>query len=93
MAVNKGKTRVMVTFTDETLAMLDAYCEEVGMTRSSALSQLVYQNMQSRDALMRATAEAIAEKAMSLQLENLGALGVDPKDMTAAQLASLGVSV
>lgn len=93
MAVNKGKTRVMVTFTDETLAMLDAYCKEVGMTRSSALSQLVFQNMQSRDALMKAAAEAMAEKAMNLQLANLDALGVDPKDLTAAQLASLGVGV
>ena len=91
--MKEGKTRVMVTFTDETLAMLDAYCDEVGMTRSSALSQLVYQNMQSRDALMKAAAQAIAEKAMSMSLANLEALGVDPKDMTAAQLASLGVSV
>lgn len=67
MAVKEGKTRVQVTFGDEVLNKLDAFCKKTGMNRSSYITYIVATSLDQYENLSNAAAEGIknvANKAM-----------------------------
>lgn len=64
MAIAEGKKRVQVTFGDEVLEKLDAFCKETGMTRSSYITYIVATSLQQYEKLSNAAADGIKQAAM-----------------------------
>ena len=46
MAVAKNKTRIQVTFGDEVLEKLDAFCNQTGMNRSSYITYIIAMSLE-----------------------------------------------
>lgn len=59
MAVKEGRTRIQVTFGDEVLRKLDAFCDRTGMTRSSYITYIVGTSLEQYENLSKAAIEGV----------------------------------
>lgn len=65
MAIAQGKTRVQVTFGDEVLEKLDAFCKQTGMNRSSYITYIVATSLDQYEKLSAAAVDGIKTAAVN----------------------------
>ena len=63
MAVRSGSTRIQITLSDELIAVLDAYCKRLGISRSSYVSTVLAQNLDIQSQLLESAKTTIEDIA------------------------------
>lgn len=61
MAVSEKKKRVQITFGEDMLSRIDAYCEKTGLSRSAFVCASVAAQLYGSDLLLERAASAVEE--------------------------------
>lgn len=69
MTVKDGRTRVQVTFGDEVLRRLDAFCDRTGMTRSSYITYIVGTSLEQYENLSKAAIQGVQSASLKAMNE------------------------
>lgn len=70
MAINDGKRRFQVTFSDELYAKVDAYCNEAGITKSAYLSLLAAKDLEDSERFLVEFKNELQEVISKLAIES-----------------------